>query len=64
MNLLIFLLWVAIPARLIEALPTTITAALCDTFLIILAVFELSVIVLQFQWLRLSKMIVEILFSL
>ncbi|ABS22159.1 MULTISPECIES: LysE/ArgO family amino acid transporter [Bacillus cereus group] len=50
--------------RFIRALPATITAALCDTFLILLAVFGLSVIVLQFQWLRLSLMIVGILFLL
>ncbi|EMA6343012.1 LysE/ArgO family amino acid transporter [Bacillus cytotoxicus] len=50
--------------RFIRALPATITAALCDTFLILLAVFGLSVIVLQFQWLRLSLMIIGILFLL
>ncbi|MGR5985520.1 LysE/ArgO family amino acid transporter [Bacillus cytotoxicus] len=50
--------------RFIRALPATITVALCDTFLILLAVFGLSVIVLQFQWLRLSLMIVGILFLL
>ncbi|EOV9527163.1 LysE/ArgO family amino acid transporter [Bacillus cytotoxicus] len=50
--------------RFIRALPATITAALCDTFLILLAVFGLSVIVLQFQWLRLNLMIVGILFLL
>lgn len=50
--------------RLIRALPATITAAICDTLLILLAVFGLSVIVLQFEWLRLSLMIVGILFLL
>ena len=45
-----------------RALPGTITAALCDTFLILLAVFGVSVIVLQFAWLRLILMIVGILF--
>ncbi|MFD3450206.1 LysE/ArgO family amino acid transporter [Microbacteriaceae bacterium 4G12] len=50
--------------KLLRALPAAITAALCDTFLIILAVFGLSVIVLQFHWLRLSLMIVGILFLL
>ena len=50
--------------KLIRALPATITAALCDTFLILLAVFGLSIIVLQFEWLRLSLMIVGILFLL
>lgn len=50
--------------KLLQALPATITAALCDTFLILLAVFGLSVIVLQFEWLRLSLMIAGILFLL
>ncbi|MGN4422295.1 LysE/ArgO family amino acid transporter [Bacillus cereus group sp. MYBK30-1] len=50
--------------RLIRALPATITAALCDTFLILIAVFGLSVIVLQFEWLRLSLMTAGILFLL
>ncbi|AXH99833.1 amino acid transporter [Sporosarcina sp. PTS2304] len=47
-----------------RALPAAITAALCDTLLIILAVFGLSVIVLQFEWLRLGLMLVGILFLL
>ncbi|GLY11012.1 LysE/ArgO family amino acid transporter [Pseudobacillus badius] len=50
--------------RLIRALPATITAALCDTLLILLAVFGLSVIVLQFEWLRLALMAAGILFLL
>ncbi|KAB2397721.1 MULTISPECIES: LysE/ArgO family amino acid transporter [Bacillus cereus group] len=50
--------------RLIRALPATVTAALCDTFLILLAVFGLSTIVLQFEWLRLGLMIAGILFLL
>lgn len=50
--------------KLIGALPATITAALCDTFLILLAIFGLSVIVLQFEWLRVSLMIAGILFLL
>lgn len=50
--------------KLIRALPATITAALCDTLLILLAVFGLSVIVLQFEWLRFSLMIAGILFLL
>jgi L-lysine exporter family protein LysE/ArgO len=48
--------------KLIRALPATFTAALCDTFLILLAVFGLSTIVLQFEWLRISLMIAGILF--
>ncbi|MBG9718822.1 LysE/ArgO family amino acid transporter [Bacillus mycoides] len=50
--------------KLIRALPAAVTAALCDTFLILLAVFGLSTIVLQFEWLRLSLMIAGILFLL
>ncbi|MBG9597737.1 LysE family L-lysine exporter [Bacillus mycoides] len=50
--------------KLIRALPATIAAALCDTFLILLAVFGLSAIVLQFEWLRFSLMIAGILFLL
>ena len=50
--------------KLIRALPATVTAALCDTFLILLAIFGLSVIVLQFEWLRISLMIAGILFLL
>lgn len=50
--------------KLLRAFPATITAALCDTILILLAVFGLSMIVLQFEWLRLSLMIVGILFLL
>ncbi|MEH7380958.1 LysE family transporter [Bacillus sp. JJ1533] len=48
--------------NLFRALPATLTAAMCDTLLILLAVFGLSVIVLQFEWLRVSLMIVGILF--
>ncbi|MCQ6536565.1 lysine transporter LysE [Bacillus mycoides] len=50
--------------KLIRALPAAVTAALCDTFLILLAVFGLSTIVLQFEWLRLSLLIAGILFLL
>lgn len=50
--------------KLARALPATITAGLCDTLLILLAVFGVSVIVLQFEWLRLGLMIAGILFLL
>ncbi len=50
--------------RLMLALPAAITAALCDTLLILLAVFGLSVIVLQFEWLRIALMCVGIVFLL
>ncbi|PID04200.1 lysine transporter LysE [Sporosarcina sp. P2] len=50
--------------RVLQAFPATITAALCDTFLIILAVFGLSTIVFQFEWLRFSLVLVGVLFLL
>lgn len=50
--------------RLTRAFPASITAALCDTLLIMLAVFGLSVIVLQFEWLRIALMCVGIAFLL
>lgn len=50
--------------QLVRALPASITASICDTLLILLAVFGLSVIVLQFEWLRIALMSVGILFLL
>lgn len=50
--------------RLAQALPATITAAISDTLLILLSVFGLSMIVLQFEWLRVILMITGILFLL
>lgn len=50
--------------NLIRALPATITAALCDTLLIITAVFGLSLIILQMEWLRIGLIIAGILFLL
>lgn len=50
--------------KLHRAFPATITAGLCDTFLILLAVFGLSAIVLQFEWLRITLMSAGILFLL
>lgn len=50
--------------RLVRAFPASITAALCDTLLILLAVFGLSVIVLQFEWLRIALMSAGIIFLL
>lgn len=49
---------------LLKALPATITAAICDTLLILLAIFGLSVIVLQIEGLRLGLMIVGVVFLL
>lgn len=47
---------------LLRALPAGVTAAICDTLLILLAVFGLSLIVLQFEWLRITLMIMGIIF--
>lgn len=52
----------AMQPNLIRALPATITAAICDTLLILLAVFGLSIIVLQFDWLRTGLLTVGIIF--
>lgn len=48
----------------IRALPAAITAGLCDTLLILLAILGVSAIVLQFEWLRMGLMAVGILFLL
>lgn len=50
--------------RFIKALPATITASICDTILIMLAVLGISMIVLQFEWIRLILLIGGILFLL
>lgn len=47
---------------LAKALPATITAAICDTVLIVLAILGLSLIVLQFEWLRIVLLVGGILF--
>lgn len=62
-NVFVFSLGATQP-KLIRALPATITAAVCDTLLILLAIFGLSVIVLQFEWLRFSLIIVGVVFLL
>lgn len=49
---------------LLRALPAAVTAAICDTLLILLAVFGLSLIVLQFEWLRITLMTIGIIFLL
>jgi len=48
--------------KLSLALPATITAAICDNLLIVLAVFGLSMIVLQFEWLRMTLICAGVLF--
>ena len=54
----------ATQSSLVRALPATITAAICDTMLILLAVFGLSLIILQIEGLRLVLMIAGIIFLL
>lgn len=49
-------------SRFDRALPAAVTASICDTILIVLAVFGLSLIVLQFEWLRLLLLGCGILF--
>lgn len=48
----------AVQPRFIKALPVIITASLCDTLLISLAVLGVSVVVLEYEWIR------TVLFSL
>lgn len=62
-NIFVFSQGVTQP-NIFKAIPAAITAALCDTFLIILAVFGLSLIVLQFEWIRLILLIGGIFFLL
>ncbi len=50
--------------NIFKALPASVTAAICDTMLILLAVFGLSLIVLQFEWLRITLMMIGIVFLL
>ncbi|OPA81010.1 lysine transporter LysE [Paenibacillus selenitireducens] len=42
----------AVHPRFVRALPSIITAALCDTLLISLAILGVSVIVLEYDWIR------------
>ncbi|MGJ7921095.1 LysE/ArgO family amino acid transporter [Neobacillus sp. LXY-4] len=48
--------------KLVNALPVVITAAICDTFLITLAVLGFSVVVLGIQWIKLTLLIGGIVF--
>jgi len=52
----------AIQPRFSRALPAIITAALCDTLLIALAILGVSVIVLEYEWLRILLYILGIAF--
>lgn len=47
-----------------RALPATITAAICDTLLILLSVFGLSLLIIQMEGLRTVLMVAGILFLL
>lgn len=48
--------------RFLGALPVIITAAICDTLLISLAVLGVSVVVLEYDWLRLLLLFAGIIF--
>ncbi|REE55415.1 L-lysine exporter family protein LysE/ArgO [Paenibacillus taihuensis] len=48
--------------KLFQALPAAVTAALCDTLLIVSAVLGVSTIVMQFGWLRISLLMIGIMF--
>lgn len=50
--------------RLLQAMPSVLTAALCDTLLVIIAVLGVSVTVLTFSWLRLVLLCAGIVFLL
>ncbi|WP_042166722.1 LysE/ArgO family amino acid transporter [Paenibacillus gorillae] len=60
-NVFVFTQGVTQPS-LFRAMPAMITAAICDTVLIVLAILGLSLIVLQFEWLRLVLLAGGILF--
>lgn len=49
---------------LVRALPATLTAAICDSLLILLAVYGLSLVILQYEGLRMMLMVAGILFLL
>ncbi len=52
----------ATQARFLGALPVIITAAICDTLLISLAVLGVSVVVLDYDWLRMLLLFTGIIF--
>ncbi|KWW20885.1 lysine transporter LysE [Peribacillus simplex] len=54
----------AIQPTIKRALPATITAAICDSALILLAIFGVSLIVMQYDWLHLALIIMGITFLL
>ncbi|QUG43415.1 LysE family transporter [Psychrobacillus sp. INOP01] len=62
-NVFVFTQGVTQPS-LLRSLPAVVTAAFCDTVLIVLAILGLSLIVLQFEWLRIILLVAGILFLL
>jgi L-lysine exporter family protein LysE/ArgO len=54
----------AVRERLIYVLPIVITAGLCDTLLILVAVLGLSVVVFSFVWMKTTIVVVGVLFLL
>lgn len=50
----------AVQPKLVRALPVIITAALCDTLLITLAIMGVSVVVFQYDWLRVTMILLGI----
>lgn len=45
-----------------RVLPATLTASICDTLLILLAVLGVSVIIVEYDWLRITLLIIGVLF--
>ncbi|MDO3410068.1 LysE family transporter [Saccharibacillus sp. CPCC 101409] len=62
-NVFVFSQGAAQPS-LLRALPAVLAAALCDTLLILLAVFGVSAVVLKFDGLRLALLLAGVLFLL
>lgn len=54
----------ALQPKLVRALPVVVTAAICDTILIVAAVSGVSLLILTFQWLETIMLAVGILFLL
>jgi L-lysine exporter family protein LysE/ArgO len=54
----------AVQPSFVRSLPVVITAAICDTLLILLAVLGVSVIVLQFAWLKTGIFVAGFIFLL
>jgi L-lysine exporter family protein LysE/ArgO len=58
-----FILWHgAVRQRFREVLPVVVTAGICDTLLILLAVLGVSVIVLSFAWMKTTLIIAGFIF--